>query len=315
MKKFISTKMKIFITFLIVLSVGCYIAAGVTLYNSNYKLSDYVNNWDFHDWRIGWNFDWNEYNSSGIIEKDLAPTVENINLKSTSSDLSFQFYNESKLKVEVSGHFDRNYDFNEGIHNFSLTDKDILIEANESHRSSSLNIKVFIPSSYKGNISITSTSGEIKCTGGDINQLTINSLSGDIETYNVITKSSTLSSTSGKIYSSNLNSLNTQVKTTSGDIDIIGNIGDASINTSSGEISLNLSSLNKNLDISTSSGEVELDIPSNENYKLNFTTSSGDLGGSFGNVNIESGRTYSVTNGDGSNSINVKTTSGDLDIN
>lgn len=315
MKKFISTKMKVFISFLIVISVGCYIAAAVTLYNSDYKLSNYVNEWKFHDFRVGWNFDWDYYISSGVIEKDLPSTIENIILKSTSSDLSFEFYNEDKLKIEVSGDFDGGYEYTDGVRNISINNNEVFIEANESYKVRGLKIKLFIPSRYKGNISLTSTSGEIRGTGGDLNKINISTQSGDIETNNLTANILEFTSTSGEIYASNLKSSNSQIKSSSGDIDILGNTGDASINTTSGKVEINISELNKNLNISTSSGDVSLQIPPNANYKLGYTTSSGDLKGSVGNINIESGRTYSITNGDGSNSINVNTTSGDLDIN
>lgn len=320
MKKFISTKMKIFMTFLLTISIVCYIAAGVTLYNSDYKVANYVENWDWNDWNhwndwsIGWGNHWDNYNSSGSINQDLASTVENININASSADVSFQFSNQENIQIQVKGNFSGSYNYTNGIKNIIANEKEITIEANESHNCKSLHIEVLIPTSYKGNITINSQSGEVKGTGGDLNALTINTSSGDIQTYNVISKSTNLSANSGTIYLSDFNSASTQVKTSSGDIEINGSIGDASVSANSGEVELKLHSIGKNSDINTTSGSVELTLPTSENYKLNYTTSSGNLDGSFGNVNVESNRAYSVTNGDGSNSINVKTTSGDLDL-
>ena len=53
MKKLISTKMKVFMVFLLIASITCFTTAMVTLYNSNFKLSDYTN---FDNRDLGWDY-------------------------------------------------------------------------------------------------------------------------------------------------------------------------------------------------------------------------------------------------------------------
>ena len=45
MKKFMSHKMKIFLSVLTTLSILCYISAAIVLYNSNFNFSSYSNDW------------------------------------------------------------------------------------------------------------------------------------------------------------------------------------------------------------------------------------------------------------------------------
>ena len=43
-----SRRMKIFLSILTTIFLGCYLAAGIVLYNSNYKLLNYIDEFPFN---------------------------------------------------------------------------------------------------------------------------------------------------------------------------------------------------------------------------------------------------------------------------
>ena len=75
----------------------------------------------------------------------------------------------------------------------------------------------------------------------------------------------------------------------------------------SGEVDLALRKCPDKIELTTVSGDVELELPRNAGFTLRYSTASGDLESDFP---LTAGRTY----GDGSGSITIDTTSGDLKI-
>lgn len=322
MKKFISTKMKIFMALLASISVGCYIAAAIVLYNSDFKLANYIDEIDTHfknidnsfDMHMGWR-DWNNSNSFGTIEKDFPTSIENLNINSSSADIGIKFYDGSTIKVDISGDFYNNYNYEDGLRAFDISNNLVTIDTNESNRCRSLNITIYVPSSYKGNVNLTSQSGDLNIIDGDLAKTNLSTHSGDIDISNLTSQDLTINATSADIYASNITSTKSNIMTSSGDIDIIGSLGDAKAGSSSGEVSLSLHSLGKNSNFSSTSGDIYLNIDRAIGYNLSFSTSSGELNGSDSNRNSGSKSNHTITNGDGSSVITVSTTSGDLEIN
>ncbi|MGG7178165.1 DUF4097 family beta strand repeat-containing protein [Clostridium paraputrificum] len=322
MKKFISTKMKIFMALLASISIGCYIAAAIVLYNSDFKLANYIDEIDGHfnrmdngfNMHMGWR-DWNDSNSFGTIEKDFPTSIENLNVNSSSADIDIQFYEGSTIKVDISGNFYSNYSYEDGLRSFDISNNLVTIDTNEGNRCSSLNVKIYIPSIYKGNVNLTTQSGDLNIIGGDLAKINLSTHSGDIDISNLISQDLTINATSADIYASNTNSTKSNIMTSSGDIDIIGSLGDTKVGSSSGEVSLSLNSLGKTSNFSSTSGTIYLNIDKTIGYNLSFSTSSGELNGFGSNRNSGNRNNHTITNGDGSNAITVSTTSGDLEIN
>ena len=75
----------------------------------------------------------------------------------------------------------------------------------------------------------------------------------------------------------------------------------------SGEVDLALRKCPDKIELTTVSGDVDLELPRNAGFTLRYSTASGDLESDFP---LTAGRTY----GDGSGSITIDTTSGDLKI-
>lgn len=158
-------------------------------------------------------------------------------------------------------------------------------------------VTIYVPNDYKGSFDLDTKSGDIEILNNFNNSFDIKTISGDINGKNL-----------GK----------NNIKTVSGDIEL-GNLFDMSkISTTSGDISVD--SINKSLNISSVSGEVSIDKIniSSDSY---ISTVSGDVVIKMANdIYVEtksvSGDASIKNNNRKSDTIlNVKTTSGDIDVN
>lgn len=309
MKKFMSHRMKIFLSALTTLSILCYISAAIVLYNSNFNFASYSN-----DWNGNWNFGWGNHNSMGTIEETLPQTVQNIYLSTTSSDCSVKFYNGTTIKIDVSGDFFSNFTYSDGLSRVEVTDSNIFIETNDNLGFSDLDLTLYIPETYKNSLSLKSSSGELSVIGGKLQNLSLSSSSGDINLYNLEAVDISLEASSGSINAPTFKTSKSLIKTSSGDISINGSLGETTVSASSGSVDLNLSELGASSNFSAQSGDVNLMIPNEIGYRLAFSSNSGEISGKIipGDNNMNNSYTY--TNGNGSKLINVKTSSGDLDL-
>ena len=99
-----SKKMKIFLSALTTIFIGCFLAAGIILYNSDYKLLNYIgHNWDFN-WDFDWNWDWDHYdydNSSDFTEsRDISfdDSLSSISVNTTSIDVFIKYDDNSNTE-------------------------------------------------------------------------------------------------------------------------------------------------------------------------------------------------------------------------
>jgi len=309
MKKFMSRRMKIFLSVLATLTILFYIAAAIVLYNSNFNFSSYSDS--FHG---NWNFGWSNHTSMGTVEKELPQTVQNIYLNSSSSDYTVKFYSGTTLKIDISGGFFSNFTYSDGLSRTEVTDSNVIIESNDNLNFSDLQFTVYIPETYKNSLSIKTASGESSVTGGNLKTLLLSSASGDINLNNVVANDTSLEAASGSIDASTIKANKSLIKTASGDISIKGFLGETTVSAASGSVDLNLSALNGTSNFSTQSGDIDLLIPSEIGYKLTYSSNSGEISGKNINSNNKMNSSYTYTNGDGSKIINANTSSGDLDL-
>ncbi len=148
----------------------------------------------------------------------------------------------------------------------------------------------------EGKTHISTTSGNIRIPGGKIDQ-DINTVSGDIN----------ISDTIGVF----------KLSTTSGDISINGAQGYGKTNTVSGDVRIFLDELNGNLGANTTSGNVDINIPTNASFSLDFSSTSGKCSTFFDDVlsfnkkGTQAKGQYGTAN---DTSVTVSTVSGDLKI-
>lgn len=174
---------------------------------------------------------------------------------------------------------------------------------------------------------LSSTSGELSFTGrystlaggstsgvlridslGSPLETILSSVSGDIFLSGSCGRTS-LGTTSGKI-SGELSASSLAASTTSGDVALAGSLGETEVETTSGQVSLTLTAAPRELEVDTLSGDVELFLPENSGFTLDFDTVSGYLDCAFSLLHQKG----DYIAGDGAMELSVETTSGSLRI-
>lgn len=308
-KKFISTKVIIIAITSLIISIGCFIAAIIVIFNSDCTLATELKNHNFSildDFGVDINIDFdNNFNDERSMLID--DNMSNITITSTAADIQVEFTDSvsSEIKMTTEGYFRSTKSFEDIIDTFEYSNNTAIIATKENSLSfRSFTLKIYIPSQYKNNITINTVSGDIDCSNKvSLDSFNLKSTSGDIDIIDIASKNASLSVTSGDISINNCSAENSTLSTISGDIEILDSkLGDTKLNSTSGDIDISILELGKSTDVKSTSGNVYLDIPSTENYKVKYSSLSGDLSGDS-------------SHGTGEKVINVSTTSGDLDIN
>ena len=293
-----SRKMKIFLSVLAIISITSYISAAIVLYNSDFKLSNYINKWN-----DDFNFNWHNYKNIGSLEKELSSDIKTIDITTSSVDVKIQFYDGNVIKIDGTSYT---------LGDISSLNNTFTVNLN-TNGYNDININIYVPLTYKNNININSISGDCEITGGDLENVLINSNSGEIQLKNLTSKTLKLQTTSNDIDLSDIKSLDSTLNTSTGDIKVsVSSLGELSSSTSSGETELYLNNLGDKSTISSTSGDIDLFINESIGYALVFSTSSGNIDSDRLTPNFLNNNNYSVTNGDGSKKVEVKTTSGEL---
>lgn len=309
MRNFMSRKMKIFLSILAIISLTSYISAAIVLYNSDFKLSNYINKWN-----DDFNFSWHNYRNIGSLEKELSSDIKTIDITTSSVDVKIQFYDGDVLKLDGTSYTLGDITISNIVTDISSLNNTFTINLN-TNGYNDININIYVPLSYKNNIKVSSISGDCEVTGGDLESVTINSNSGEIQLKNLTSKILKLQTTSNDLDLSDIKSLDSTLNTTSGDIKVsVSSLGELFSSTSSGETELYLNNLGNKSIISSTSGDIDLFINESIGYTLAFSTSSGNIDSDRLMPNFLNDNNYSVTNGDGSKKVEVKTTRGEFYI-
>lgn len=303
-KAFISTKMKIFMLVLFLLSITFYVSGCITLVQSGYKLSDYADELNTSPDAFKFSADINlfDFNSS-YLSKDYAlnDNINEITINLNSQDIKVENYEGETLKVQIKSNNSVSNDLSES------EEDNKLILSTSYDTPGNANISVSIPNSFKnrGALKIVTSSGDINISNVSLDTLNISTASGDTQVSNLNLNYFTLNSSSGDIYFKNISALNeTRLASSSGEINGNGTLGKITANTTSGDMDLDLENPLANSSLSSISGSISLSLPKNSDYKINYDTVSGHLDSS--NKKLSHGNESSI--------INVNTTSGELII-
>jgi hypothetical protein len=166
-----------------------------------------------------------------------------------------------------------------------------------------------------GGLTVGTTSGEVQLN--DIaGKLNVQSISGDVKLENGKIDGATVSTTSGEVTLDGVAGL-LKLSSVSGDIHVReARDGQLDLSTTSGEIeyegSLAHASTNK---LDSISGDVNLRLPDASGFRLDASTVSGDLSSEFELHDAQTARrSLSGLAGDGSATLTIGTTSGDISI-
>lgn len=183
----------------------------------------------------------------------------------------------------------------------------------------SLNTKldVYVPENYKKSMDIETVSGEVSMDKLESDNFKIHTTSGDVKINSIVAGVSDFSSVSGTIDIKKLSSKSNRFDTTSGDIKIETITGDVEAHSVSGDIIALYKEFNNEVKAETVSGDVNLSLPEGSEFKVDFSTTSGELENDFplvitGKVDK---RDIKGTVGNGQKTIRIETTSGDAAIN
>ena len=182
-------------------------------------------------------------------------------------------------------------------------------------------------------VMIASTSGEVRAGELTAKEIEISTTSGDIRldkaagrllatsTSGEVTVSDgsgerKVSTTSGDIRISGIDS-KFSVSSTSGEVTLEGQSGFGTIGTTSGDTRLSVARLTGDLDINTSSGEVTLQLSRDESLQFKANTGSGTISTFFDDVlsfSKKGDRAEGSIGNDSKNKVTVTTTSGDIRV-
>lgn len=303
-KKFISTKMKIFMLILFLLSITFYVSGCIALVQSGYKLSDYADELNFTPDSFKFNANINLFDFDGSsLSKDynLNDNINEISINLNSQDIKIENYDGPTLKVQIKSS-------NSTSNELTETEEGHKLNLNTSYNTpGNAKISISIPNSFKnkGALKIVTSSGDINISNVSLDTLSISTASGDTEISNLNLNYLSLNTSSGDTHLKNVSSLNeTRLVSSSGEIVGNGTLGQLTANTTSGDMELKLENSLANSSLSSISGTIDLSLPRDSGYKINYDTISGRLESSNGKL----------SHGDESSIININTTSGNLNI-
>lgn len=237
---------------------------------------------------------------SNTVDEEKLEGMENISSISVGSsfvDIKVVPQEREDLRVYYHGSIVSNAVPVLKIHRKSA-DLEILLETpNQTSRTilnSDLVVEIFVPTSFKGDYNIKSSSG-------------------DVEAENLEGKQVRITSSSGEVSLSSILSETLDVKTSSGDIDMHNAVGKLHMNSSSGDMTLGIAETSEDMTLSTSSGDISLKFGEQVSYTINGSTSSGSFTTNIPMIVAENAnRKFHGKIGAGSKEIKITTSSGNV---
>ena len=146
----------------------------------------------------------------------------------------------------------------------------------------------------------------------NLTEVQLNSVSADFDVAALTVKDALIfDSVSGDLETDFITADRAEVNTVSGKVDLDGSFRQVTGGSTSGEVDLALRKCPDRIELTTVSGDVELKLPQNAGFTLDYSTVSGDL---ESDLPLTTERNGGHICGDGSGRITIDTTSGDLTI-
>ena len=177
--------------------------------------------------------------------------------------------------------------------------------------------EIYLPKNYDKAFMIKTASGDIELLEEwTFSNVEIASSSGEIEIGNIMANTTELSSASGDITVMNLNG-KFDIHTASGEIEISDGAAFGKASTSSGDIEIDLTKVNGDIEMNTASGENTLTIPHSTAFVFKASTSSGEITTFFDSElafdNDQKNATGSI-GGKTKSAITIESSSGDIEV-
>lgn len=159
-----------------------------------------------------------------------------------------------------------------------------------------LDLEVYLPQDYSGDVKISTTSGKLSITGLCLEDFSFKGVSGAVSLKGLCADNIDIRSTSGRL-----------------DLeDITGSIKAANL---SGDIDIGLKELVGDLDAESISGSVKVQVPKGSGFVFDAESVSGSIEYDFeAKIDFADKNNLEATVGDGKYDIAIKTTSGNISI-
>ena len=197
--------------------------------------------------------------------------VDSLNVDMISADIDVRYSEDEKIRVIING-----YEKVKDTYRINLNNRELSITENSKptfwfgFSSGGDNIIIYLPQSYKNDISLKGVSSDIRLRNDYDLDLTVKTTSGDVNINRI--NNINVETTSGEI---NIKSAKkVKASSVSGDIDI-NNLTNLDVKTVSGDVSLGIIKMTKNGKIKTTSGDVRIDEV--KNVYVETKTTSGDV--------------------------------------
>lgn len=283
---------------------------GIKIKDSESSTSRSSSGWSFFGLGPG-DLKWEEVNEEKLAKIE---GVKNISISSPFVDIKVITEDRNDVRIHYHGRMKTNV-VPELIVDKKNKDIDIKLELprkSYSVNNSTVVLEVFIPKSFDGNLNSYASSGDIYMKNIVGENISFNTSSGDLILENLEGKTISITTSSGDMSLSKLVGDTINIHTSSGDMKLKDLVGKLTVNTSSGDLNLqNITS--EEILLSTSSGDISFKLDDKADFKIKGSSSSGDFIPN-GRMKVEEnhkGR-FSATVGNGQNSIEIKTSSGDV---
>ncbi len=138
-------------------------------------------------------------------------------------------------------------------------------------------LTVGLPRDYAGGLAVTTVSGEVELADHEYVDLAVRTTSGEVRIGAVRAGSLALRSVSGRLQVQEAAARTAELSSTSGEIEVGGLAGEVRARTVSGEIALTWAEFSSPAEIGSTSGEVELRLPAGAAFRLEASSTSGEV--------------------------------------
>ena len=250
--------------------------------------------------------------------------VEAIDLSTISTEIRIGTSASGKIEARLSGTVTTNYPENaiptlesetKGRTLKIWTERRQKMVLAFGYQSGNLMLELDLPAGYAGKLSAKTVSGDLALTDRAVSELALHTTSGGIELTDIEAAKFNLRTTSGDVRARGLKTEKADFSSVSGDILVKDFAGDIDLETTSGEIAVDYARFDNTVQIRSTSGDVRLNLPKLAEFRLKVRTISGDIDCDFPITMTGSGRrSLEGTVGSGTNTVTIKTVSGDIDV-
>lgn len=232
-------------------------------------------------------------------ENEILDNIENIDVEWAVGDVELfvgntdkikiieksgkRYVNDSLISIDVSGN---KLKINDGY------SKDNKFNFNLFKNHTSRNLEIYMPQKLYEEIVLNVISGDLDFNMLNSKTLECNSVSGDIKGNNIVVN-------------------NFKLDGVSADTELSGELNNFDANVVSGDIDLYSNVMIDKVSVSTTSGDVDISIPDNDGFIVNFNKVSGDVESDFPLTKLNNQYTYK----NGTSVFNIESISADVEIN